>query len=113
VPSPSFAGFIDSVVQELSLRFHMVLLFFGVLSISRIAVHISVCSLVFWGPLYFKNCCAHLCMFSLFCGSSLFSELLCTYVCYQRDLIIATHECQIFDGQIHIQHLWLQPSSML
>ncbi len=83
----------------------MVLLFFGVLSLSRIAVHISVCSLVFWGPLYFQNCCAHLCMFSMFCGSSLFSELLCTYVCDQRDLIIATHECQIFDGQIYIQLL--------
>jgi hypothetical protein len=45
------------VVLELSLRFHMVLLFFGVLSISRIAVHISVCSLVFWGPLYFQKLC--------------------------------------------------------
>lgn len=112
MPSPPFPGFIVSVVLELSLRFHMVLLFFGVLSISRIAVHICVCSLVFWGPLYFQICCAHLCMFCLFCGSSLFSELLCTYVCDQRDLIIATHECQIFDGQIHIQLPWLQPSSM-
>lgn len=60
VPSPPFPGFIVSVVLELSLRFHMVLLFFGVLSISRIAVHICVCSLCFVAPLYFQNCSVHM-----------------------------------------------------
>jgi hypothetical protein len=37
-----------------------ILLFFGVLSISRIAVHICVCSLCFVAPLYFQNCSVHM-----------------------------------------------------
>ncbi len=72
-----------------------------------------------------------MCVFCCFLGSSLFPDLLCTfvYVLFVLWLLsifrialyicmwstwshIATHECQIFDGQIHIQLPWLQPSSM-
>ncbi len=50
----------SSLFPELLFTYVCVLLFFGVLSISRIAVHICVCSLCFVAPLYFQNCSVHM-----------------------------------------------------